>query len=96
VRELIPIFWTLTGSITIVAFFHVVAKLAQSPIGLALGRRIQGQLGLGEPELQTEIEALREQVGQLQHQVEEAHERLDFAERLLTQANPGAHLPQER
>jgi hypothetical protein len=65
--------------------------LAISPVGKALADRIRHgtqPLGAGgtEPEVLTEIEQLRHDVGELQ-------ERVDFAERLLAQKQGAASLP---
>jgi len=43
--------------------------------------------------LEAENKALREQVEQMQHQLAEAHERIDFTERLLSQARAPEPLP---
>jgi hypothetical protein len=83
--EFIPIFGMITGIITTAAFFWGMVKVAQSPIGEALARRIQGRHGGYDPELTAEVAALRDQVEALQGQVIETQERLDFTERLLTQ-----------
>jgi len=83
--EMIPIFGMITGIITTAAFFWGIVKLAQSPIGEALARRIQGRHGGPDPELLAEVSLLRDQVEALQNQVSEAQERIDFTERLLTQ-----------
>jgi hypothetical protein len=48
------------------------------------GMRIRHQPRIGEPELARAVADLEERVDQLQHQLFEAHERLEFAERLLT------------
>jgi hypothetical protein len=93
--EWIPIVGTLTGLITTVVFFYAVIRVAQGPIGDALARRILGRGAGGDPDLRAELHGLQEQVDRLQHQLEEAHERLDFAERLLTQGKSGASALQE-
>jgi hypothetical protein len=65
--------------------------LAISPVGKAIADRIRHgtqPLGAGgiEPEVLTEIEQLRQDVTELQ-------ERVDFAERLLTQKQTAGELP---
>ena len=67
--------------------------LAISPVGKAIADRIRHgtqPLGTGgtEPEVLTEIEHLRQDVTELQ-------ERVDFAERLLTQKQAAGELPGE-
>jgi len=94
VSELIPIIGMITGVIPTIAFFWGAAKIAQSPVGAAIARRIQGHYG-GDPDLRAELEVLRDQVGQLQHQLDEVHERMDFAERLLTRGGATAPIPGE-
>lgn len=64
--------------------------LAISPVGKALADRIRHgtqPLGAGgtEPEVLTELEQLRQDVGELQ-------ERVDFAERLLSQKQAAGEL----
>jgi hypothetical protein len=55
--------------------------LSISPIGKAIAERIrsQGAVPMQDPELLAEVDALRRDVSELQ-------ERLDFAERLLSQS----------
>lgn len=65
--------------------------LAISPVGKALADRIRHgtqPLGAGgtEPEVLTELEQLRADVGELQ-------ERVDFTERMLSQKQAGGRLP---
>lgn len=81
--EMVPIFGMITGIITTAAFFWGIVKLAQSPIGEALARRIQGRHGGSDPEVLAEVSLLRDQVEALQNQLYEAQERIDFTERLL-------------
>ena len=59
-----------------------------SPVGRALADRIRGRVGAKEadPALMEEVMRLREDVGELQ-------ERLDFTERMLTQARQAGQLP---
>jgi hypothetical protein len=83
--DIIPIFGMVTGVIISAAFFWGLVKLAQSPVGEALARRIQGRHGVVDAEILTEVSALRDQVEALQNQLNEAQERIDFTERLLTQ-----------
>ncbi|MGH7586605.1 MAG: hypothetical protein ACREMH_10185 [Gemmatimonadales bacterium] len=65
-----------------------------SPIGRAVAARIRG--GGQDEHLLAEIDALRAQVADvddLRAQVSELHERVDFAERLLSQEGGGRALP---
>ena len=57
-----------------------------SPLGRALARRVAGEkLTPEETPTLAEVEELREELGSVRHQLDEVHERLDFAERLLAQ-----------
>jgi hypothetical protein len=80
----IPIMGMLTGLVSIVVIGTVFVRVAQSAIGQALARRIQGKHGPGDEELRGEMDELREQVIALEHRLAESEERLDFTERLLT------------
>ena len=65
-----------------------------SPIGRAIAARIRG--GAPDEHLLAELDALRAQVADvddLRTQVSELHERVDFAERLLSQEGGGRALP---
>jgi hypothetical protein len=68
--------------------FIGVRWLLRSPVGEALAERIrhraQGRWGAGGDDPQR-MAALEEQVSQLQGQVSELAERLDFAERMLAE-----------
>jgi uncharacterized membrane protein len=67
--------------------------MSYSPLGRALARRIGGEKATAEetPTL-AEVEELREELGSVRHQLDEVHERLDFAERLLAQAREKGQL----
>lgn len=92
IGELVPIFGMITGlAITLAGIFGFV-RLAQGPVGQALARRIQGHAG-GDSELAADVAELREQVDLLRRQLEETQERVDFAERLLSQQGPAARIP---
>jgi hypothetical protein len=60
------------------------------PIMRAFGRRLEGKGG-GDPALRAEVEQLHarlSEVDALHHRVAELEERVDFTERLLSQAQP--------
>ena len=59
---LVPIFGMITGVITTGLFFLGIVKLAQSQVGSALARRIQGHSGGVEAEFAAELNYLRDQV----------------------------------
>jgi hypothetical protein len=90
--ELIPIFGMITGLGIILGGIFGFVRLAQGPVGQALARRIQGHAA-GDPELAADVAELREQVDLLRRQLEETQERVDFAERLLSQQRPAARIP---
>jgi hypothetical protein len=65
------------------------------PLMRAFGRRLEGKAA-GDPALRAEVEQLQARLGEvdgLYHRVAELEERLDFAERLLTQEAPVNQLP---
>ncbi len=60
--------------------------LSISPVGRALAERIRGRVTpTQDPELLAEVDALRQEVAEL-------HERVDFAERLLSRPRTGRRL----
>ena len=68
------------------------------PIARAIARRLEGRGGMSNEVLQ-QVDELRERVRDLestQHRVAELEERLDFAERLLSQRDETARLPEGR
>src|SRR2546421_10685152 len=76
--------------VALVVVFVGLRWLFRSPVGEALAERIRtrargpwGVAGMGEDTQR--VAALEEQVSQLQGQVSELAERLDFAERLLAE-----------
>jgi hypothetical protein len=72
--------------------FFVMAGLTfilRGPLGHAIAERIRGG-ALPDPRLREEVEALRSDVDDLRLQLSEAHERIDFAERLLARRNETA------
>ena len=82
--EMIPIFGMLTGIVTTGCLVWGFVKISQGQVGDAVARWIGSQGGqFGNPELASDVAALREQVEHLEHQLVETNERLDFTERLL-------------
>jgi len=94
-EEMIPIFGMVTGVLTTAAIAWALVRIMQGQIGTAVARWIQSHGGdaSGGPELVAELSQLHERVDALQQQLEEAQERLDFAERLLASGRSGASLP---
>jgi hypothetical protein len=71
------------------------------PIGRAIARRIAGGSGGSDAhrevaDLRDEVAELREETGTIRRELSEAHERLDFAERLLAQVKDRPALPGAR
>jgi ubiquinone biosynthesis protein UbiJ len=93
IGELVPIFGMITGLLITLAGIFGFVRFTQGPVGQAFARRIQGHAG-SDPETSAEVAQLREDVDQLRRQVEETQERVDFAERLLSQQRPAARLPE--
>lgn len=92
VGELIPIVGMLTGVVMMVLIGLTVMKIAQGPIGQAIGRRIHGK-SVGDPDVHGELADLRDQVAALEQRLTESEERLDFAERLLAHPREREALP---
>jgi hypothetical protein len=92
--ELIPVFGMVTG--VLVTGFLVIGlvRIMQSPVGIALARKIQGGRLEADEDIKAELADLREQLENVQHQLSETQERLDFTERVLTQ-HKQAQLPGE-
>ncbi len=65
--------------------------LSFSPVGKAIAERLRhGKVPLPQPEVD---EALYDEVDRLRIEVNEIHERLDFAERLLADRSQAAREP---
>jgi len=60
--------------------------ISYSPIGRAIARRIGGGKDEADLAALAEVDALRDEVGQVRGELAEVQERLDFAERMLAQA----------
>lgn len=86
-HDMIPLFGMLTGVVTTGLFFWCVVQVARSEVGQALARRISGRSGDLDPELVADLGALRDHVQELERQLFETQERLDFTERLLSRGN---------
>lgn len=94
--NLIPIFGMITGVLVTGGLIFGVIKIMHSPVGIALARKIQGGGPVdGDEDLRAEVAYLREQVEDVQRQLGEAQERIDFTERILSQ-KPVAQLPGEQ
>jgi hypothetical protein len=72
--------------IAIVAISVGLAKIFSGPLGAAIADRIRGGPPAGESQLTGEVEHLRRRLADVE-------ERLDFAERLLSQAREADQLP---
>ncbi len=92
--SLIPIFGMITGMVMTLGIIYGLVQLTKGPVGQALARRIQGRGGEANGEVRMELAELRDQLDLLRSSVEETQERLDFTERLLSQARPADRLPE--
>ena len=92
--EMIPLFGMVTGMVMTVAVIFGLVQLTKGPVGQALARRIQGRAADGDGEVRMELAELRDQVDTLRGTLEETQERLDFAERMLSQGRPLDRLPE--
>ncbi len=83
-ESLVPVFGILAGLVSTGFLVWGFVQVAKGQIGDAVARWIGSQGGqFGNPELASDVAALREQVERLEHQLVETNERLDFTERLL-------------
>lgn len=86
-----PPWVTLPSQVTllIVLGFMAACTVILYPLMRAVGRRLEGKSGNQvTPALQAEIEQIRHRLGEveaMQHRVLELEERVDFAERMLSQ-----------
>ena len=70
----------------VVVLFAVVAIKVFGPLARAWARKLEGKVG--DPELRAEMDGLRDQLAEmdgLRGRVQELEERVEFAERLLSQ-----------
>jgi hypothetical protein len=72
--------------IAIIAISAGLAKIFSGPLGSAIADRIRGGAPSSDAELGAEVEHLRGRLADVE-------ERLDFAERLLSQAREADQLP---
>jgi hypothetical protein len=93
--DLIPIFGMLTGILITGGLIFGVVRIMHSPVGVALARKIQGVRGEADDELRAEVAYLREQVEDVQRQLGETQERLDFTERIIARQKHASQLPGE-
>ncbi len=88
--EFLPPWMTLPPQVTLIialGFFAAVA-LVLRPLMTAIGRRLEGRHAAQDPAILAELDQLRQRVQDLEGvhgRVMELEERLDFAERLLSQ-----------
>jgi hypothetical protein len=85
-EDLIPLFAMVTTIVLVVVAATTFTKVAKYRIDQGAAGRLQGRGGM-DPEVQSELAELREQVADLAHRVAEGEERLDFTERLLTRGH---------
>jgi hypothetical protein len=64
----------------------ILGILVLGPVGRALADGIRHLFGVRKGAEQAALDAMREEMGELQHRVAELEERQEFAERLLAQA----------
>jgi hypothetical protein len=82
----------IVGAIPLLGIIGWTAVKIFSPITQALGRRIGGA---GDGALvERRVDQLAQEMDVLRAQLQDAHERLDFAERMLAQARQPNQLPQ--
>ncbi len=83
-----------------VVFFVMIGLtvILRGPLGQAIADRIRhGASGAGtDARMREELDTLRLEVDELRGQLSEAHERIDFAERLLARRDEPAALPEPR
>ena len=83
-----------------VVFFVMIGLtvILRGPLGQAIADRIRhGASGTGsDRQLREEVDGLRLEMDELRGQLSDAHERLDFAERLLARRDEPASLPEPK
>lgn len=76
----------LVGIVLFMVLFAIVAIKVFGPLARAWARKLEGKVG--DPELRAEVDQLRDQLGEmdgLRTSVQELEERVEFAERMLSQ-----------
>ncbi len=73
----------------VVVFFLGITWFSRSRLGGAIAERIAGS-GASTEKVLTRLDDMQEELVALRQEVAEAHERLDFAERLLADRGPGS------
>lgn len=89
-RVFLPPWMTLPPQVTLLITlgFFAACAIILYPLMKAIGRRLEGRSAGADPALRAEVEQLRARLNDveaLQHRVMELEERVDFAERLLSQ-----------
>jgi len=92
-ETVVPIMGMITGIITTALFFWGVVKVAQSPVGAAFAKRIQGHHADPDPGLASDVAELQEQLETVRRELADVHERLDLTERILAQSRAPDQLP---
>lgn len=95
---ILPPWMTLPPGVTMLIALGALAAatIVFYPLMRALGRRLEGRAAGLDPETRSELDQLRERVAELegmQHRMLELEERVDFAERLLSQRREAERLP---
>ena len=76
----------MVGMVLFMVLFAIVAIKVFGPLARAWARKLEGRAG--DPELRAEVDHLRDQLAEMDglgSRVQELEERVEFAERLLSQ-----------
>lgn len=76
----------MVGMVLFMVLFAIVAIKVFGPLARAWARKLEGKVG--DPELRAEVDHLRDQLAEMDglgSRVQELEERVEFAERLLSQ-----------
>lgn len=86
-----PVLETVFGFVSTGLLIWAMVRISQGKVGEAIAGWIASQSGgRTPPNLVREVAGLRDRVEHLEQQLLDAHERIDFAERLLAQGRPSA------